>query len=163
MTEKNKLKYCNKRWEDEKKMQDSNIKSNPYKYYAESTRELKESVEVEPSVSAGGSLRFNKGKPEFSHLSPDFILELMKTMTSANSKYPYLNYTLKQDIRTASDSLMRHFLSFQNGDDIDAESGCHHLAHVAINAMIMFENLKDFGDEVDTRYSKEKSRVNNGS
>lgn len=112
-----------------------------------------------PDVSEGGSLRFNKGKPQFSHLSPHFIQEMMKVMTAANKKYPYLNYTKRQDVRTASDSLMRHFLSFQQGEDLDNESLCHHLAHVATNAMIIFQNLKDFGDEVDNRYEVELKKV----
>ena len=116
-----------------------------------------------PEVSSGGALRYNSGKPQFSHLSPDFIMEMMKGMTAANEKYPYLNYTKKQDVRTAADSLMRHFLKFQQGMDIDEELNTHHLALVAINAMIMFQNLQDFGDEVDNRYSKEKDNVQNGT
>lgn len=113
----------------------------------------------EAEVSSGGALRYNKGKPQFSHLSPDFILEMMKGMTKANEKYAYLNYTKAQDVRTAADSLMRHFLKFQQGQDVDAELNTHHLALVAINAMIMYQNLLDFGDEVDNRYSKEKNKV----
>ncbi len=119
------------------------------------TKEDKEN----PEVSQGGSLRYNKGKPQFSNLSPHFILEMMKGMTAANDKYPYLNYTKKMDVRTASDSLMRHFLKFQQGHDIDEELGTHHMALVAINAMIIYQNLLDFGDKVDSRYQKEKERV----
>ena len=120
---------------------------------------LLETVHEEASTSKGGALRYNKGKPQFSHLSPDFILEMMKGMTKANEKYAYLNYTKAQDVRTAADSLMRHFLKFQQGQDVDAELNTHHLALVAINAMIMYQNLLDFGDEVDNRYSKEKNKV----
>lgn len=164
---KNREKYDNTRWEKEAELQEASQSNSKdyvncsYASYASSTRKLSEAkIDSEASVSEGGSLRYNKGKPQFSHLSPDFILEMMKVMTSANSKYPYLNYTKMQDVRTASDSLMRHFLSFQNGADLDSESMCHHLAHVATNAMIIFQNLKDFGDKVDNRYSKEKDRVN---
>lgn len=128
-----------------------------YTSFWESELELVE----EANVSSGGSLRYNKGKPEFSHLSPDFILEMMKGMTAANEKYSYLNYTMKQNVRTAADSLMRHFLKFQQGQDVDDELNTHHLALVAINAMIMYQNLLDFGDEVDNRYSKAKEKVQN--
>lgn len=148
-------KYCTKRWE----LEASNSKA--YSSYGESSRNVLEAnSELEASISEGGSLRYNKGKPQFSHLSPDFVLEVMNVMTSANDKYPYLNYTRSQDVRTASDSLMRHFLAFQNGANIDEESGHHHLAHVATNAMIIFQNLKDYGDKVDNRYSVEKDKVN---
>lgn len=118
-----------------------------------------EHLNSDMEVSKGGALRYNKGKPQFSHLSPYFIMEMMKGMTAANQKYPYLNYTKKQDVRTAADSLMRHFLKFQQGMDVDEELNTHHLALVAINAMIMFQNLQDFGDEVDNRYSKAKDEV----
>lgn len=127
-------------------------------YFSEDQLQLVEEIE-KATESEGGALRYNKGKPQFSHLSPDFILEMMKGMTKANEKYPYLNYAKAQDVRTAADSLMRHFLKFQQGDDIDQELDTHHLALVAVNAMIMYQNLMDFGDEVDNRYSKEKDKV----
>lgn len=117
--------------------------------------------DMDVQIGESKSLRFNEGKPQFSHLSPEFILEMMEVMTASNKKYPYLNYTKAQDVRTASDSLMRHYLAFQNGEDNDAESGKHHLAHVATNAMIIFQNLLDYGDKVDNRYSKEKEKVQN--
>jgi len=120
-----------------------------------------DAIEKTPPTTEGGALRYNEGKPQFSHLSPDFILEMMKSMTAANEKYGYLNYAKKMDVRTASDSLMRHFLKFQQGDNIDEELGTHHLALVAVNAMIMYQNLMDFGDEVDNRYSKAKDEVQN--
>lgn len=120
-------------------------------------------VPYEHESKKGSSLRFNEGKPEFSHLSPQFILEMMKTMTKANEKYPYLNYTKRQDVKTASDSLMRHYLKFQLGEDLDEETECHHLAHLAVNAMIIFQNLHDFGEEVDTRYEIIKKKVQDES
>ena len=119
----------------------------------------KAEVSTDAEVSSGGSLRYNTGKPQFSHLSPDFIMEMMTAMTKANEKYGYLNWTKAQEVRTASDSLMRHFLKFQQGADTDEELGVHHLALVAVNAMIIFQNLKDFGDKVDNRFSKAKSEA----
>lgn len=113
------------------------------------------------SVSGGGSLRYNKGKPEFSHLSPDFIMDMMGLMTKSAEKYSYLNWTSKQDLRTASDSLMRHLLKFLQGENIDDESLYSHLTHIAVNAMIMWQNHKDFGDEVDNRFNKSKEEINN--
>lgn len=170
MDQKNKL-MNHEEWKLEADMQDqiSELQNNFYEAtnsatyidYSESSIKLSEENLGAVDVSSGGSLRFNEGKPQFSHLSPSFVLEMMKTMTTSNKKYPYLNYTKKQNVRTASDSLMRHFLSFQDGADIDSESLCHHLAHVAVNAMIMFENLQDYGDEVDDRYAKYKAKVQN--
>lgn len=116
-------------------------------------------VTADAEVSSGGALRYNKGKPQFSHLSPDFIMEMMTAMTKANDKYGYLNWAKAQEVRTASDSLMRHFLKFQQGADVDEELGVHHLALVAVNAMIIFQNLQDFGDKVDNRFSKAKDEV----
>jgi len=114
------------------------------------------------SVSEGGSLRYNKGKPEFSHLSPDFIMGMTTLMTKSAEKYSRQNWICKQDLRTASDSLFRHFTSFISGQDNDEDgSEMSHLLHIAVNAMIMWENYKQFGDEVDNRFYKTmKEKVN---
>lgn len=111
---------------------------------------------IDVSVSEGGSLRYNKGKPEFSHLSPDFIMDMMGLMTKSAEKYSFHNWRQKQDLRTASDSLMRHLMKFLQSEDIDDESGYSHLTHIAVNAMIMWQNYKEHGKEVDNRFYSEE-------
>lgn len=101
------------------------------------------------------SLRFNEGKPEFSHLSPQFILEMSKLMTKSAEKYTRQNWCLKQDLVTAGDSLFRHYAAFMSGQDVDeGGSNMSHLLHIAVNAMIMWENYEQYGEEVDTRFYK---------
>lgn len=114
------------------------------------------------SVSSGGSLRYNTGKPEFSHLSPDFVLAMAELMTKSAEKYSRQNWLMKQDLRTASDSLFRHFQAFTSGQDNDVGgSEMSHLIHIAVNAMIMWENYRLYGNEVDNRFYKTiKGKVN---
>ncbi len=111
--------------------------------------------EGDAEVSSGGSLRYNTGKPQFSHLSPDFIMEMANLMTKSAEKYSRQNWLRKQDIRTAADSLFRHYSAFMSGQDNDeGGSEMSHLLHIAVNAMIMWENYRMYGKEVDNRFYK---------
>ena len=106
-------------------------------------------------INDGGSLRYNEGKPEFSHLSPQFILKMSELMTKSAEKYTRQNWLMKQDLRTASDSMFRHFTSFMSGQDNDeGGSEMSHLLHIAVNAMIMWENYEQYGEDVDNRFYK---------
>lgn len=112
-------------------------------------------VPTNVEVSSGGSLRYNTGKPQFSHLSPDFIMEMANLMTKSAEKYSRQNWLRKQDIRTAADSLFRHYSAFMSGQDNDeGGSEMSHLLHIAVNAMIMWENYRMYGKEVDNRFYK---------
>lgn len=130
------------------------VDSDDYSDLVGTTRVVTKIDKENVSVSEGGSLRYNKGKPEFSHLSPKFILAMADLMTKSAEKYSRQNWLMKQDIRTASDSLFRHFTSFMSGEDNDNDSGKSHLLHLAVNAMIMWENYEQFGEEVDNRFYK---------
>lgn len=101
--------------------------------------------------SKTGSLRANNGKPEFSQLSPQFVLRLAELMTKSAEKYEKFNWALGQEYCTPSDSLFRHFAAFLSGEDIDPESGFEHVIHIAANAMILYQSMKIEG--LDNRYN----------
>lgn len=112
---------------------------------------------MEASKSATGSLRYNKGKPEFSQLPPEFILELAKLLTDSAKKYSKWNYALGQSYCMAGDSLMRHVLALMAGEDIDPESEHHHALHIAAGAMIIWTTYKyqvENHPELDDRLHK---------
>lgn len=112
--------------------------------------------EEDANKSATGSLRYNNGKPEMSQLDPRFIMELAKLMTQSEKKYGKYNWALGQKYTTTYDSLNRHMTAFLTGEEIDPESGIHHLIHCASNIMIMWTSWKLDNPELDDRYFKEK-------
>jgi hypothetical protein len=107
--------------------------------------------EVETHVSPTGSLRKNAGKPEISQLDPEFIMELSDLMTISAKKYGKFNWALGQFFCTVLDSMGRHFFKLLKGEDIDEESGRHHVLHIAANCMILYRSFKGNKELLDDR------------
>lgn len=106
-----------------------------------------------PSVEASstGSLRFNTGKPQTSELSPKFLLDMGAVLEKSRAKYPRGNWAKGNDFSVPYDSMMRHILAWQSGEAIDPESGQSHLAHAALNLMMLHfyeENFPQFDDRI---------------
>jgi hypothetical protein len=104
-------------------------------------------------VSPTGSLRRNNGKPEISQLDPDFILDLADLMTVSAKKYGKFNWALGQFFCTVLDSMGRHFFKLLRGEDIDEESGKHHVLHIAANCMIIYRSFKKDKQLLDDRHN----------
>jgi hypothetical protein len=107
-----------------------------------------------PQVSETGSLRYNDGKPRQSLLDPDFIEGMAKVITYGSKKYGDFNWAKGNNFSIPYDSMMRHIIAFQKGEEIDKESGIHHLFMVATNAMILYYYSKKF-PQFDDRFFKE--------
>lgn len=59
------------------------------------------------------------------------VVWLANVMRGGALKYGFYNYReTKIAASTYHDAIMRHFLLWADGEDIDSESGCPHLAHV---------------------------------
>lgn len=108
--------------------------------------------------SPNGSKRYNEGKPEFHHLSPEFLMEMMDLMTKSADKYGDLNWALGQKLTTPLNSMMRHYLYFSMCKDTDKESGKSHLLHIAANAMIAWYSLENY-PELDDRFLKRLEKL----
>ena len=84
------------------------------------------------------SLRYNEGKIQTNEIDPDFILGIGEVLTKSRSKYPEFNWQGSTKWSTPYNSLMRHLMAFQKGEDNDKESLCHHLLHAATNLMFLY-------------------------
>lgn len=99
-------------------------------------------------------LRFNNGKPMLTLIEPGFRLEMAKVLTRGAQKYARDNWKKGIPIQTGIlDSLERHLVAFEGGQELDEETGCHHLAMVAVNAMFAWWLLKN-KPEFDDRYKE---------
>ena len=84
-----------------------------------------------------GSLRYNTGKPQTNEISPKFLLAMGQVLEKARAKYPRGNWEKGNSYSVPYDSLMRHLLAWQSGEATDSESGLSHLAHAALNLMML--------------------------
>lgn len=81
--------------------------------------------------------RSDKGKIRYSLLPWDVVRELVKVYEFGCGKYDKDNWKKGMSWSRVYDSLMRHLQSFWEGEELDPESGLHHLSHVIWNAVTL--------------------------
>lgn len=82
-------------------------------------------------------LRYDEGKPEFHLIPADALRELGKVYTSGAKKYAPYNWERGMNWSRCYNSLLRHLYAFWEGEKHDAETGHHHMAHAAWNAIAL--------------------------
>lgn len=106
--------------------------------------------------SSTGSLRYNSGKPQLNEISPKFLLEMGAVLEKSRQKYPRGNWEKGNNYSVPYDSMMRHLLAWQSGESIDKESGLSHLAHAALNLMMLHYYESNYPEFDDRIFKKEK-------
>lgn len=105
--------------------------------------------------SSTGSLRFNKGKAQIHQVPSSAITGMAEVLGYGETKYGKYNWAKGNDFSVPFDSAMRHMLKFWDGEDLDDESGFHHLKHALTNLAILLEyyekhpNMDDRPSKVD--------------
>ena len=108
------------------------------------------------SSADNGGLRHDTGKPRIDLVPTDALRALAEVYTKSCSpceeypegKYPARNWERGMLFSRCYNSLMRHAIAWQDGEDHDAESGLHHMAHVAWNAFaILSYHIRGIGQD----------------
>lgn len=99
--------------------------------------------------------KFDQGKEKFTMIPQLAIREVAKVFTHGADKYGEFNYSGKGDVLRYMDALQRHTNQYLIGEDID-ESGVHHLACVAANALMTLDGIlnKSINDNRNKAYEK---------
>ena len=116
----------------------------------------------------------NQGKPRWSRLLKDFgpeLEEVLKVRSYGEQKYARMNWAEslgeechEEFVEDTLDSLLRHVLAAQKGYKKDEESGCYHLAHAALRAMIALRYaLYSEPCSSDQKHMSSAKDVGNGS
>ena len=94
--------------------------------------------------------RHDAGKPPLSLLPFLALEQVALVLRFGAQKYDRHQWLGGMDWDRCEDSLLRHYSQWQRGQDLDAESGLRHMAHVTCNALFLltFELL---GRGRDTR------------
>lgn len=78
------------------------------------------------------------GKPGVSAVPPTFEFGVGKVMAVGADKYGRFNWQVDPvKATTYWDAIRRHMLAWAQGEDIDPESGVHHLYHVAASCAVV--------------------------
>lgn len=80
-------------------------------------------------------------KTQFSLITPEFKEEIAEILTFGAEKYGRENWRKckTKDLHLYIDAFERHVNAWRKGEQVDQESGKHHLAHAACNLMFLFE------------------------
>ena len=96
-----------------------------------------------------GGRKFDGGKLEYGLLPPLALEETVKVLTFGAQKYERDNWKKVPDSkRRYFDALQRHVWAWKQGEQLDPESGIHHLAHAMCCLMFLYEH--------DTIYSRDE-------
>jgi hypothetical protein len=82
-------------------------------------------------------LRYNEGKRKWSLVPWNALEEVVKVLEQGATKYAPFNWQKGLSWTETYESLQRHAVSWISGEDKDKESGNHHMAHVAVNALFL--------------------------
>ena len=97
--------------------------------------------------------KFDGGKLEYGLLPPLALEEVVKVLTFGAQKYERDNWQKVPDAkRRYFDALQRHAWAWKQGEQMDPESGIHHLAHAMCCLMFLYEH--------DIMYSLNNGDVN---
>lgn len=100
--------------------------------------------------SQQGGIKKDAGKRRW-HLLPDFLLEgVVDVLTLGAQKYDTFNWAKGMPYSRVYDAARRHLVSFfWRKDDLDQESGLHHLDHAIVNLLFLRYYTMRYPDQDD--------------
>lgn len=104
--------------------------------------------EAQAAKASGLGMRFNTGKTRFDLIPQSWIRSLAQILTVGAAKYEPRNWEKGLSYSETLGSLHRHLNSWLSGEKYDKETKCHHLGHVAWNALaLMTMELRGIGKD----------------
>ena len=107
---------------------------------------IEDEVKASQTATTGGR-KFDGNKLEYGLIPPLAMKEMVRVLTLGAQKYERENWKRVPDAkRRYFDALERHVWAWKSGEELDPETGVHHLAHAACNLFFLYEH--------DVLYSK---------
>lgn len=105
----------------------------------------------EPKPSGG--VKFDTNKPDYSLLTRAMLEPMARGFMYGAAKYGRYNHKGGMDNIRLIAAALRHIFAYNDGEDLDAESGNPHLGH-AMCAIAMILDNEANGTSTDGRYAK---------
>ena len=99
--------------------------------------------------------KYDEGKEKYTMIPQLALKQVAKVFTHGADKYGDFNYSKQCDVLRYIDAMQRHTNQYLTGENID-ESGVHHLACVAANALMALDGIlnETMIDNRNKAYSK---------
>jgi hypothetical protein len=88
-------------------------------------------------------LRYNEGKRKWSLVHFKSLEPMIEVLEFGAKKYAVDNWKKGFDQKEILESLQRHLAKLFDGEEIDSESGLHHIGHIMCNAMFYSYYIKN--------------------
>lgn len=99
----------------------------------------KEEIEASQTATSGGR-KFDGGKVQYGLLPPLALEETAKVLTFGAQKYEPDNWRRVPNANDRYfDALLRHVWAWKRGEQLDPETGLHHMAHAICCAMFIVD------------------------
>lgn len=103
------------------------------------------------------AIKHDQGKPDLSIIPKEALDQLAYAFMYGEKKYGRHNYRNGMDWHRVISAALRHITAFNDGEDLDAESGLSHIAHgLACLSMLAVYHSKSVGK--DTRVKNENNK-----
>lgn len=96
--------------------------------------------------------KLDDGKPPMELLDTGALEQIARVLAFGAGKYATHNWRKGMEWSRLVGATLRHILAWNDGEDVDPESGLSHLAHAACDLMFLL-NYERTGVGVDNRYS----------
>ena len=125
------------------------------------TKKYTEKLKEADKVDINNASRFDSGKVDWSQVPFQALEGMVRVLEFGAKKYAKGNWANGGgfDHSRVFNSLMRHLVSYQSGEDLDPESGLPHLDHIMCNAMFMAyykKNPETFNKDDRVNWPKDK-------
>lgn len=108
------------------------------------------------------SLKYDTGKLRWDLLPVEALEQVIRVFMYGAQKYSDHNWTYGMKWSKHFNAALRHLSSFWKGEDIDPESGLHHMAHAAACALIVLQ-YTFYNKKFDDRHSYPRDEALNGA
>lgn len=102
--------------------------------------------------------KFDNGKAPVNLLPREGLEQIAKVLGFGAQKYDAHNWRKGMDWSRLIAAAQRHIIAFNEGEDIDPESGLNHLAHAGCCIMFLLDYFKNHKDK-DDRYKGEEIKI----
>jgi hypothetical protein len=100
------------------------------------------------------ALTYDEGKPPLAWLPWDALTEVSRVQAYGHRKYKnFNNFRAGLPVSRNLSCAVRHIAAYMEGETLDPESGCNHLAHGAVRLLFVLQNIAD-GTAIDDRHKK---------
>jgi hypothetical protein len=87
-------------------------------------------------------VKFDEEKERWSLLPIDIVEDIVKVLDFGAKKYGVDNWKKMEDKERYYSAMMRHIVAWRKGEDLDSETGFHHLTHAMTNIVFLMYFFK---------------------